>query len=77
MPARSFRIIFSETTTSFAAFAASKLASDRPPALARSLWQPTQYCLTSAVWASASKLVGGEEDAWRTGAAAGLAGDGA
>ncbi len=42
MPTRILRIIFSASTTSSPSFAASKAASDRPPALPRSLWQVAQ-----------------------------------
>ena len=42
MPARSLRIIFSMTSGCSCAFIASKLASERPPALPRSLWQVPQ-----------------------------------
>ena len=50
MPARSLRIIFSATRrVAQQRCAASNDASDSSPALPRSLWQPTQYCLTSAV----------------------------
>ncbi len=48
MPARSLRIIFSATSTDSAAFATSYDASESPPALARSLWQVTQYLLHEA-----------------------------
>ena len=49
IPARNFRIIFSATSACPSARAASKPARDRPPALPRALWQPAQYCPTSAV----------------------------
>ena len=42
IPARSLRIIFSTTSGCSCAFIALKLASDSPPALARSLWQVAQ-----------------------------------
>ncbi len=42
MPARSLRMIFSTTSGCSCAFIALKLASDRPPALPRSLWQVAQ-----------------------------------
>ena len=53
MPARSLRIIFSVTSPFSWIFAASKPASDRPPALARSLWQVAQYLPTSSFCAVA------------------------
>jgi hypothetical protein len=46
------RIIFSVTSTSSAALAASNEASDSPPAFPRSLWHVTQYCFTTALWSS-------------------------
>ncbi len=42
IPARSLRIIFSTISGSSCAFIASKPASERPPALPRSLWQVAQ-----------------------------------
>src|SRR5437762_10185209 len=48
MPARSFRIIFSATGACSAAALTSNDASDKPPALPRSLWQTAQDCLTVA-----------------------------
>ena len=41
-PALNLRIIFSTTSACSCARMASKPASDRPPALARSLWQVAQ-----------------------------------
>jgi hypothetical protein len=46
---RSFRIIFSVSSPCSSTAAASNACSDSWPALVRSLWQVTQYCLTSAV----------------------------
>ncbi|MDP2389033.1 MAG: hypothetical protein Q8N52_01800, partial [Acidobacteriota bacterium] len=50
--------------------AASNDASDKPPALPRSLWHPAQYCLTSAVCSAGSMVVvaGACETAGLTGA---------
>src|SRR4051794_24275155 len=69
MPARSLRIIFSATSPCCGAVVASNDASESPPALPRSLWQPAQYCLTSAVcgsdgWATdgCEPGVGADED---------------
>ena len=42
MPVRSLRMTFSVTSACSAALPASNAASDKSPALARSLWQPTQ-----------------------------------
>ncbi len=58
MPARSLRMIFSVSAGSCTSFAASKPASDRSPALPRSLWQVAQYCLTTAVCSAAVIAVG-------------------
>ncbi len=48
MPARSLRIIFSATAALSVTRAASNDARVNPPALPRSLWHVTQYCLTRA-----------------------------
>ncbi len=57
MPLRSLRIIFSVSSPFSSILAASKLTSDRPPALLRSLWHPVQYCLTTAVCSAGSIVV--------------------
>ena len=57
MPARSLRIIFSVSAPFSSIFAASNDASDRSPALPRSLWQVAQYCLTSAVCSAGNIVV--------------------
>src|SRR5262245_26492438 len=49
MLARSFRMIFSDVSIWSVACATSNAASDSPPALPRSLWQPMQYCFTVCV----------------------------
>ena len=55
MPTRMRRTMRSAVcaTSGSANLAASKAANDRPPGLARSLWQVAQYCLTIAVCCSA------------------------
>jgi hypothetical protein len=52
MPARSLRIIFSATSACCGASPTTNDASDSPPDFPRSLWQPAQYCRTSAVCGS-------------------------
>ena len=74
MPARSLRIIFSTTSGCSCAFMALKPASDSPPALARSLWHPAQYVVTSSDCAAgliACDAAGAGALARRTGAEAG------
>ncbi len=72
MPSRSLRMIFSVMAGVVAAVAASKEASDRPPALPRSLWQATQYCATRAVFESGDGdgacAIAGDKDAVCAGA---------
>ena len=55
MPARSLRIIFSATFEVVRRLRGIERASDSCPALARSLWQVTQYCLTSAFCSATPK----------------------
>src|SRR5262249_48373528 len=50
---RSLRMIFSVVSACSGARLASKSANDSPPALPRSLWQPTQYWRIVCVVASA------------------------
>ena len=57
MPARSLRIIFSVSSPWSSILLASNDASDRLPALPRSLWQVEQYCLTTAVCSAGSIVV--------------------
>ena len=57
MPERSLRIIFSVSSPCSSSVAASNDCSDSCPALLRSLWQVTQYCLTSAVCSAGSIVV--------------------
>ena len=52
MPARSLWIIFSVTSRWSEARLVSQPASDNPPALPRSLWQPAQYCDTNSACAA-------------------------
>ena len=57
MPARNLRIIFSAVSPCSLSLVASNAASERPPALPRSLWQPAQYCFTSAVCSAGNIVV--------------------
>ncbi len=68
MPARSFRIIFSAISTCAVALAASNEASVSPPALARSLWQPTQYLLHHRGLLGGGRASGMRGHEWRCGA---------
>ena len=61
MPARSFRIIFSATGACSAAALTSNDASDKPPALPRSLWQTAQDCLTVAASRSVACAAAGAD----------------
>ena len=56
MPALSFTIIFSAVSASSGARATSKSESVRLPVSITSLWQTTQYCLTTAVRESVVRL---------------------
>src|SRR5215204_4329717 len=57
MPDRSLRIIFSVSSPLSSSLAASKAANEMPPALPRSLWQPAQYCFTTAVCSDGNIVV--------------------
>src|SRR5271156_806501 len=50
-PTLSFRITFSQVSAFAGTFATSMSWRVRPPVLARSLWQVTQYLSSSARWA--------------------------
>ncbi len=76
MPARSFRIIFSVASGDVSALAGVHPCSDSPPALARSLWQVAQNCVTISACAVAGIPVECEAAGWTAGAGAGAgAGD--
>src|SRR6266511_50555 len=74
MPARSFLIIFSETSAFCSSLAASKPSSESPPALPLSLWQATQVAATSLFCASTGMVApagdgtlgGAGERPWRS-----------
>ena len=57
MPARSLWIIFSVMSRCSEARRVSHPASDNPPALPRSLWQPAQYCDTNSACAAGAIVV--------------------
>src|SRR5262245_20036333 len=61
MFSRSLRMMCSAISGCSVARVTSNVASDRPPALPRSLWQPMQYCLTVCVAGSGA---GGAAGAW-------------
>src|SRR5688500_3922483 len=65
MPTRTFP----QPSGDSAAWARSMPSSDKPPVLARVLWQVTQYCLTVALWAAA--VAAGASAAGRIGGFAG------
>jgi hypothetical protein len=66
MPARTFRITFSHVAADFGASLTSRCSSDRSAVRVRSLWQVTQYFVTTAACgeAEADSVTGFAAVAW-------------